>query len=74
MACRRHHCLQTLFLLFEFETKDSLVSGANALLVGALLISKGDDTVIKAIVHDCFYIIDQTEENFAGGNIITAHA
>ena len=68
MACRRHHCLQTLFLLFEFETKESLVSGTNALLVGAL-ISTGDDSVIKAIV-----IIDQTGENFAGGNIITAHA
>jgi len=64
MACKRHHCLQTLFLLFEFETKESLVSGTNALLVGAL-ISIGDDSVV--------FIIDQTEENFAAGNIFTAH-
>ena len=73
MACRRHHCLQTLFLLFEFETKESLVSGTNALLVGPL-ISTGDDSVIKLKLSYIVFIIDQTEENFAGENIITAHA
>ena len=73
MACRRHHCLQTLLLLFEFETKESLVSGTNALLVGPL-ISTGDDSVIKLKLSYIVFIIDQTEENFAGENIITAHA
>ena len=73
MACRRHHCLQTLFLLFEFETKESLVSGTKARLVGPL-ISTGDDSVIKLKLSYIVFIIDQTEENFAGENIITAHA
>ena len=73
MACRRLHCLQTLFLLFEFETKESLVSGTNALLVGPL-ISTGDDSVIKLKLSYIVFIIDQTEENFAGENIIAAHA
>ena len=42
-------------MLFEFEAKESLVSGTNALLVGALM-SLGDDGVIKAIVY-CFLLL-----------------
>ena len=44
---RRHHCLQTLFLLFKFvtsETKEYFVSRTNALLVGTL-ISIGEVSV-----------------------------
>ena len=36
---RRHHCLQTLFLVFKFvtsKTMESFVSRTNALLVGTL--------------------------------------
>ena len=41
---RRHHCLQTLFLLFRFvksEIKQSFVSRTNTLLVGTLEKGQG---------------------------------
>ena len=49
---RRHHCLQTLFLLFKFvtsETKESFDTRTNAHLVGTL-ISIGDIKVSITIV------------------------
>ena len=41
---RKHHCLQTLFLLFRFvksEIKQSFVSRTNTLLVGTLEKDQG---------------------------------
>ena len=52
---RKHRCLQTLFLVFKFvtkETRESFVTRTNALLVGTF-ISIDDVSVSIAIEEGC---------------------
>ena len=53
---RRHHCLQALFLVFNFttsETNKSFVTRTNALLVDTF-ISIDDVTMSIAVEEGCF--------------------